>query len=82
MENNLEEIMDTTSEHAQSNDNLTIIDDLSQALAQLDAQAQMVSAEGFAAFRGMSADVQQNYLWSMASAASKARDLCGRLCTG
>lgn len=69
------------TEHGQSNNNLTIIDDLSQVLAQLDAQAQMVSAEGFAAFRCMSAEVQQNYLWGMAVAAGKARDLCNSLST-
>lgn len=56
-----------------------VVDQLGAKLSQLEALIMAIRAEGLDTFDNMSADLRQNYLWSLSECARECKDLAGLL---
>lgn len=64
---------------ADNADTLTLIDQLSARLAQLQALLAMTRSNAGQMFRRMDAEYQEHYLWACGMIADEARELMGRI---
>ncbi|WP_139379447.1 hypothetical protein [Zoogloea sp. LCSB751] len=60
-------------------DTLTLVDQLSARLAQLQALLAMTRGNAGDVFRRMDAENQEHYLWACGMIADEARELMGRI---